>query len=213
MGNFFDVDGGIMGTLGKITDIIFLSLLFLIFSLPIITMGASFTALYYTSVKCVRRGRDYIFKSFVKSWKENFKEATILWLIILALGAILGLNLWFSGKVIVGTMGFVLTCIYIMMLVTLILIVIYIFPLLSRFRIQKKAIIKTAFYMSMRHLPYSVLMLLIFIGSILMSYMIIPAVFVLPAAGTLLFSIPMERVLKKYTPESEDETKDEWYLE
>ena len=213
MGSFFDMDGGVMGTLGKITDVIILSILFLVFSLPIITIGASFTALYYTSVKCIRRERDYLFKSFLRSFKENFSEATILWLFILIASGILGLNLWFSGQITSGNLGFILSCIYGMMAFTVSVVAVYVFPLLSRFRMSKKKLIKTAFYMSIKHLPYSILLVVIFIASFMASYFVLPLIFVLPAAGTLLFSIPMERILKKYTPESEDASKDEWYLE
>ncbi|MFA9462848.1 MAG: YesL family protein [Velocimicrobium sp.] len=213
MGNFFNMDGGVMGTLSKITDVIILSLIFLVFSIPIITMGASFTALYYSAVKSVRRGRSYIFKSFWKSFKENFGSATVLWLIILLAGAILGLNLWFSGHVLTGKISFVLFCIYAMMAVTISLVIIYIFPLLSRFNMSKKKLISTAFFMAIKHLPYSVLMVFIFIASLVASYIVPLLIFVMPAAGALLLSMPMERILKKYMPESVDASKDEWYLE
>lgn len=213
MSNFFDMNGGVMDTLGKITDVIILSLLFLIFSLPVITMGASFTALYYTSVKCIRRGRGYLFKSFWTSFRENFTEATALWMLLLIIGSLLGLNVWFSTKAVSGSMSFILTCLYVMMGFTIFLITVYLFPLLSRFHMGKKKLITTAFYMAVRHLPYSILMMLIFAASLAAAYIVIPLIFILPAAGSLLFSLPMERILKKYIKSSGDESKDEWYLE
>lgn len=213
MGNFFDIDGGVMGTLGKIADVIILSLLFLLFSLPVFTMGASFTALYYTSVKCIRRGRGYLFKSFWTSFRENFAEATSLWLLFLIAGGLLGLNVWFSTKAMEGSMSFILTCIYVMMGFTIFLIGIYLFPVLSRFHMSRRKLITTAFYMAVRHLPYSILLALIFSASVLGVYIIIPLIFILPAAGSILFSLPMERVLKKYIKSSGDESQDEWYLE
>ncbi len=213
MGNFFDMDGTVMGTLSKITDIIVLSVIFLVFSLPIITIGASFTALYYTSVKCIRRGRSYLFQSFWKSFKENFGQATILWISVLVAGGILGLNIWFSGNVVSGTAGFILACIYAMMAFTFSIVTVYIFPLVSRFSMTKKKLVSTAFYMAIKHLPYSILLVLIFMASLVASYIIPVLIFILPAAGTLLFSLPMERVLKKYMPASEDTSIDKWYLE
>lgn len=213
MGRLFDIDGGVMGTLGKLTDIILLSLLFIVFSIPIVTMGASFTAMYYTSVKCIRRGRSYIFQSFWKSFKENFKESTIIWLILIVMSLILSLNLWYSTKLISGTTGFILSCVYGMMGVSIALCCVYIFPVLSRFSMGVKKLIQTSFLVALKHLPYSVLMVLIFGVCVLAIFILPPLVFVLPAAGSLIFSLPMERILKKYTPASEDNSKDEWYLE
>lgn len=213
MSNFFDMDGGVMGTLSKITDVIFVSILFIIFSLPVITMGASFTALYYTTVKSIRRGRSYIFQSFWKSFKSNFKDATILWLLVLAVFSLLGVNLWFTSHMMSGTFAFVLACIYIMMAFTIFIAVVYLFPLLSRFSISKKNLLSTTFLIAIKHLPFSLLMALICLLSALAAYLIPLLMFVMPGVGALILSFPMERVLKKYTPTSQDETKDAWYLE
>ncbi|MEG1459148.1 MAG: YesL family protein [Acetivibrio sp.] len=213
MSGMFDVDGGLMGTLGKITDVIILSVLFLVFSIPIVTMGASFTALYYTAVKCIRRGRGYIFKSFWKSFRENFKNGTILWLIMLIIVSLLALNFRFCSQVIGGTTGLVFSCIYGMMAFTFLLFGIYIFPLLSRFNISKKKIISNGFLMAIKHLPYSFLMVIFVVVSIWATTLIPPLIIILPAGGALLLSLPMERILKKYTPASGDGKTDEWYLE
>ena len=81
MRGIFGSDSRLMKVLGKIFDIGYLSIVFIIFSLPVVTIGASLTALYYAVVKVIRRDRGYVFQEFFRSFKLNFVKATILWLI------------------------------------------------------------------------------------------------------------------------------------
>ena len=67
--------------------------------------------------------------------------------------------------------------------------------------------------MGMKHLPYSVIMVLIGAIAIIGVYFITPLILVMPVAATLFISVFMERVLKKYMPEENDENLDQWYLE
>lgn len=57
--------------------------------LPIITAGASVTALYSVTLKMVKDEESYIVKGFFKAFKENFKQSTIIWIIMAAVGALL----------------------------------------------------------------------------------------------------------------------------
>ena len=51
MSNFFNMDNGLFRALGKLADLMILNILFLVCSLPIFTIGASFTAMYYVTLK------------------------------------------------------------------------------------------------------------------------------------------------------------------
>ena len=53
MGNFFSTDGPLFEGMAYIINIIYVSVLWILFSIPIITIGASSTALYYTDRKSV----------------------------------------------------------------------------------------------------------------------------------------------------------------
>ena len=70
-------DNTLLSILGKITDSLLLCLLYLLSCLPIITIGAATTALYYTTHKVLRCDRSYLWKEYKRAWKENFKQATI----------------------------------------------------------------------------------------------------------------------------------------
>jgi uncharacterized membrane protein YesL len=69
----FDLDNPFIGKLQTMTDIIFAGLLWLLFSVPLITVGAATAAMYYTIVKVVRHKRETIWNAFWHSFKSNFK--------------------------------------------------------------------------------------------------------------------------------------------
>ena len=85
MGRFFNIDSPIMHFLGRVADLMILNLVTLICCLPVVTIGASLTAMHYVLLKMVRNRESYIVRSFFKSFKANFKQATIIWMIILLL--------------------------------------------------------------------------------------------------------------------------------
>ena len=93
---------------------------------------------------------------------------------------------------------------------------VYVFPLLSRFTMGKLQILKTAFLMSVKHLPTTILMLLIVGCFAFIAWMQPIFLFFSSGIWLLLCSLPLERVFKKYIPKSEDGEGpkiDEWYLE
>lgn len=212
MGRLFDMDGGFMGALSKFADVVILSLIYVVFSIPLITVGASTTALYYTSVKCIRRGRSYVFRSFWQAFKGNFKKSTILWFAMMALTILFSINFKFANALNNNT-GEVLYIIYVVLVIVGIFTGIYIFPVLSRFELPFRAILKNSLFMSIRHLPFTVLMVLILAGIGLLLYLMPISIMFAPAAGALLFSLPMEKILKIYTPKEAADGEDTWYLE
>ena len=73
MSSFFNMDSPIMRFLSRICDLMILNILCIICCLPVVTAGASITALYTITLKMVRGEESYIFKGFLKAFKENFK--------------------------------------------------------------------------------------------------------------------------------------------
>lgn len=94
MGEIFGLDGGIMKFLSKVSDICIISILWLICCLPIVTIGASTTAAYYTMVKVVKREIGTLHKEFFRSFRMNFKDSIVINLIYLFLMIILAFNIY-----------------------------------------------------------------------------------------------------------------------
>ena len=95
MGKMFDIDNPVWRFMGKVTDMFFLTCLWLLFSLPVVTIGASTCALCYCSMTLASNKEGYIREDFVRAFKENFKAATIAWIGMLALGIFFGADLYF----------------------------------------------------------------------------------------------------------------------
>ncbi len=165
MNKIFDSEGPLFSTLGKMADLMLLNVLYLLCSLPVITIGASTTALYYVTLKMVKDEEGYIFKSFFKAFLQNFRQATLIWLIFLPVGAILLLDY----LIINGTLLDVSAMPDSFRKVLLILLLVvgflyfftlrYVFPILARFENTIGNTIKNALLISIRHLPQTVLLL------------------------------------------------------
>lgn len=90
MTRLFDYQNPVWRFMGRIADIFFLSLLWAVGSLPIITIGASTTALYYVTLKMAKNQDGYLLKAFWHSFKDNLKTSTGIWCMMLLVGGILG---------------------------------------------------------------------------------------------------------------------------
>lgn len=216
MGSIFNMDNGFFSAIGKIVDIIILSVVWLILCIPVITIGPATTALYYTTVKVIRRERGYLLREFFRSFKENLKNGVISGVIITAIIIMLLFNRNFALRLEDNT-GFILLSAYNAMLFLIFCITVYLFPVLSRFRMGVKQLFKTSFFMSMKHLPTTLLLVVIVAFFGLGTYILPIAVFISPAICFLLCSFLLERVFKKYMPEKTEDAetsgRDEWYLE
>lgn len=144
---FFDPDSQFMQMLNTVTDLIVLNFLAFICCIPIVTIGASMTALHYSVLKIVRNEDGYVVKGFFKSFKQNFRQATIIWLIFLVTFALIlgdlfilnNSNIAYASafQVVVMAAG-----------IFAVLAFVYVFPLLAKFDNTIFRTIKNAFGMS-----------------------------------------------------------------
>ena len=160
MDRLFNMDNKFFTVMGRVADLIMLNVVFLICCLPIVTIGASLTALHYVTLKMARNEESYIIRSFFKSFKQNFKQATVINLIMLAVAAILYMDLRIVGN-IDGTMSQVLYIVFFAFGILYMMVFLYIYPVLAKFYNTTRQTFINAFIMSVRHLPYTIVMLLI----------------------------------------------------
>ena len=128
----FSLDNPVMRFLSKVADIMVLNLLFILCSIPVFTIGASLSALYYCLFKIKDEEEGYLVKKFFHSFKQNFKQATIMWLIMLLFFAVLFLE-FLMYREVTGTVGQVVRSIVLIGLIFWYLIGTYAFALQSRF--------------------------------------------------------------------------------
>lgn len=178
-------DNVVMRALGKIGDMICLNVMWLICCIPIITIGASTTALYTVMLRMVKNEEGYIFRGFLKAFKTNFKQSTIIWIILLLLGILWTVDFRVAG-VIPGMAGIVLRTLFLTLGFILLSVMIYIFPLTARYENGIKATFKNALILTVAKLPYTFLMVAIVVAAVFAS---------LWSAFTLLFSLPLWLVI------------------
>ncbi|MEE1526842.1 MAG: DUF624 domain-containing protein [Blautia sp.] len=215
MSSLFNMDSPIMRFLSRVCDIMILNILCIVFCIPIITAGASVTAMYTVTLKMVRGEESYIFKGFLKAFKENLKQSTIIWLIMAAVGifiyidyratAFLPGNMSTIFQFLVGALGIV----YFMILV-------YIFPYTARFINNIKNIFKNSLLIAILNLPWTILLMVIPLGLGVLTFSTAATLvygsmlwlFLGFASVAYVCSIILRKVFEKYEPHDEEEEND-----
>ncbi|AZO94558.1 YesL family protein [Halocella sp. SP3-1] len=196
----FDYDGGFYGKIAMVFDCFMLNILWIVFSLPIVTFGAASTAFYYTAVKVIKKDRGNILEQFLHAFKINFKDATILWLLIVVLSFIFQLNVGILSSLTEGNVSLFFRCFYIFLSVFIIGIAMYAFPALSRFDMSTSWILKLSIYMTVRYFSITLILFVILLLSAFLLYLLPIFVIILPTGSIIVYSYFMEKVLLKHTP-------------
>ena len=157
--SFFSLDSKFSQIMGRVFDLMMLNIIFLIVCIPIVTIGANFTAMYYVTLKMIKNEETYIFRTYWKSFRENFKQATAIWLILLAVLIVLILDLLLVMRM-PGTITY-LRFVFLVLIFFEAMVLSYVFPVLSRFDNTVKNTIKNSILMAIRHLPWTIMILLV----------------------------------------------------
>ncbi len=212
MGKIFQLDSPLMTFFQKTGELIMLDICWLIGCIPIVTIGTSSTALYYAVAKSIRKDTGYPVKEFLRAYKSNLKRGIAATVIFLILGFLLYINRETAAnmKRAAGIAGVI---VYDGILAVMAGLLVYLFPVLSRFSFPLSEGFKLSFVMAVRFLPMTVVILA---GTVLVfhfwaMYLPIPLILVLPAAWCYLISFFMEKALLKYMPKPE-EGSNEWYF-
>ena len=148
----FSVDNVIFKTISRVADMFILSLLWLVTSIPIFTIGASTTALLDVSIKILRKRDTGTIKNFLVSFRDNFVQSTIIWLIFLPITAgIYCLAYLAATRIEDKSLSLILAGMGIGVLIPIAFTLIFVFAVQAVFNNTVKATIRTAFNMSFRH--------------------------------------------------------------
>lgn len=200
----------ILSLIHKIGRIIIVTVLWLISCLPIITIGTASSAMYYTMVKVIRREYGYIHKEYLRAFKRNFKNGCIFTTIFILWGWILYLNRIYMGQEGSSTARYFILIYDILLFISLAIIV-YLFPILSRFQLSKLELMRMSFHMAFRNLPITLLLVSGTIVSI-MAVWLLPIVMTLliPGVWCYISSLLIEKVMKLYIVKPVD-GEEAWY--
>lgn len=169
MSKWFDLDSPIMVGLSRMADMVLLSVLWFVCCLPVITIGPSTTAMYYVALKMARGEGVKIAATFFQAFKSNFKQAAIMNIISLVLGAVLLVDgyYWFFAQ---GSMATISFAIFFAMLIWLLCIMFYAYPLQAQFFNTVKQTFINAAILSMRKFPITVIVFILNMLPVLIAF-------------------------------------------
>lgn len=201
--NLFSFDSWLSRFLYFVADVMILHILWIIFSLPIVTIGASTTAVYYSGMKRIRRDEGHVSTNFMKAFKSNFKQSTIIWLLILLTGAILITDLRI-GMAVGGVLGkfIIITCS--VLLIPFFCTALYIFPVQAKFENRIIDNLKNAFLMSFSNFVYTLLLIFITVTFILLTLTSAPFIGLMIICGLGIYAYITSciyiTIFRKYLP-------------
>lgn len=215
----FKLDSPLMNILNKLADIFILNVIFLFACIPIFTIGAAFSAAYYIGFKMVKDEESYIVRGFFKAFKDNFKQATIIWLILMVVLGILFVDfriMAYSGIEFASWMKVAMGAVALFVIIG----ISFVFGLQARYTNTIKNTMRNSFLMALSHLPTAILLIAVYAVPVVLMYLLpslLPVYILLAVGGILYFqSFLLLRVFRKYEASLEkrdEESTDEQQME
>lgn len=194
----------------RLIDLIVAGLYWLICSLPVITIGAASTALYYAVVKCVRHERGRLTGVFFSAFRREFRQSTLTWLIYIGYTAVIAADAYAIGAAgLGGVLGILRWVFFLPALLSLP----WMFAYISRFSNNIKGSFKFVGWLTLKHLGKSVLLAAVLVAVDVIVYFTPLLLPLLPGAVCMLMSLIIEPVFREYTAEQGGENTDAWYNE
>ena len=202
--NLLNPNNSLMITMNWITDCIFLSLFWLLGCFPVVTVGASFAALYDSAFRAFRKGEKNAWQRFLKVYRDNWKASILPTVVFFGAAWLLGktmIGLWnsaaagnlsmlvFSGGAFVGVL--------ILGMLSLL------FPMLSRFENSFAGLLKNTVLIGLVNLPRTLALGLLNTVMIFLCIRFVVPLFFLPALAALIGSLFIEPMFKPYMPQEE----------
>lgn len=207
----FSIDGKLFKGLTKAGDFLILGFLMVVFSLPVITIGASVTAAFYVALKPVRDEEGYVFKGFIKSFKENFKQGFLIELIVGVLGLFIIEDIRICMYWAEGGNSLARLAMYVFFGIALVLIAVitYVFPMLAKFNNTVIGTLKNALLISMHHLGQTFVMLLATGILVAITVKFFTAAIITIPLGLYVDSYILSRVFKIYADKSMEQPEED----
>lgn len=211
---FFSYESPFSQFLLKLCYSCYLNLIWFICCIPIVTIGASTTALYYSTLKIVRGEDHSLARMFFRSFRENFRQSTILWLILLAVGLFLGADIYILYHLHLsspGTLGVIWTLLLAMVIAAAVvycIVFFFVFPLVASVSNTNLAMLKNSFLIGTHYLFCTILVFAVHAAMVFAVIRIFtPLIIFGEGLCALLSSYLMNKVLLacSYDPNDENE--------
>ncbi len=201
----WNLDNPVFEIINKAVILFVLSILWLLSCMPIVTIGAANSALYYAVVKTMRWKKGYATKTFMKGLKENLKKGTIINVILLLFTIMMifvdapMMNILFSTGEIENKF---LLIMFVIKALILLAYICWIYPLLSRFDEKLIKLAQSVLYIMVRFLPRTILAMVVMVAACIIMALNWLSALIVPGITTLILSYILEPVLEKLYPEN-----------
>ncbi|MCR4655488.1 MAG: YesL family protein [Lachnospiraceae bacterium] len=214
MGRFFNLDSPFVSFMNRVADLMILNIIYLLVCIPVITIGPATTALYYVTLKMARNEESYIVRSFFRSFKLNFVQGLVMWILDLLFAGIMTLDFMVMNGKIAGvgnpdsTMFSVVRVILMVLSIFALFTISFSFPVLAKFDNTIKNTYRNSFLMSCRHFPTTLVIILVWGAVIFTGYffpqLLIVHFLILFSLAAFVPSFLLVKVFDKYIPAEED---------
>lgn len=181
MGSIFSYDSPFMNTMRKALSLVWLNILTMVFSIPLVTIGAALCAAYDCAAK-IRTEEGSVTTNFWNAFRSSFKDGTICWLLFLVVAAVL-----ISGYQICVRIDLVAASVSQVLLVVegilAVILLIWVFPLVATFQNKIWLTVKNALTLTIAFLPTTLLMLVLYVLPLILYLLVPPAFVLLPLFG------------------------------
>lgn len=214
LNKIFDMDNPVMRFLTLLFDLMILNLITVLLCIPVVTAVPALVALHYMTLKMARDEQSYIIAPYFKSFKENFKQAFLLGLILLAGVAVLAVDIhivWGEGSSSPQAMRIAVTA----GTIIIVLLFSWIIPLQSHFVNTIGTTLRNSVLMALGNFPRTLLMAAIWLIPVAIawaSYALWPLIVLFGlSAPAFLCAKVYSPVFRRFEPEPEEETPDEQF--
>ena len=209
MSGIFAPDSAAMRFLTRVADLMILNLVFIATAIPIVTLGAALTALNFTAMRIVRGQCDAVTRDYFRSFRQNFRQATLLGLLVILVTVALGA--WYvvlTGGSLDAGAQLILLVVWYLVAFAFALNLLFVFPYLANFEGTIREVLRNARLLSWRH-PLVAIMSLAIIGLAIVVTVFSPAVTAYGllwlaigfAAIAFLTGVLFTRVFDTYAPQ------------
>lgn len=208
--NFFNYEHPVMQVIIKVLRMIWVNLLFLLCCLPVVTAGPALCGMYFSLEKYAKQERGYAGQDFWQGFKDSFKQAFLFGLVILAIEAVLFVDIYLYRQM--RELGSPLGVLAIVMVVLMVLVGLYaffVFLYIARFRNRMKQILVNTALICIRNFKSTLLVtgILLAAGALMLFFPM--TVFAAPVGAMYLVSLVMEKVYRQYFTDDQRKRQDE----
>ena len=186
----------------QIVDMMFLSILWLVCCIPVLTVVPATIALYYGAAKVIRRETGKIFPEFFRGFRENLRQGIPLNFLYMFLGVILYSISRFANVTGIGTpLGGFYYAFLLLFVVLLSCITYYWLPVLSRFQVSLFGGLRLSLYFGIKNLGTMIPLIITFAGAVAAVYVFPFLIIIVPGFYAYLMTKPIEATFRTYIRE------------